>query len=673
MAISFSRPDPSSPAAVGAAQFTVGRRGFEQEEVRDFLRMVSAELARLQERERFLESELRALQTRGMSGPGVLDEETVTTLLGAETARVLTVAREAAQQMRTRAAEAAERLVREAGGDAARIREEAEIESSRHRSDVAVDVEAELELAKQQGREMVIEAREYREKVLAEMARRREAARHQIEKLIHGRDRLLGVFERASSVANDVVDDLKEFDDISAEIAKVSGINNTGGSTTPMPFDYEKEKDKHADDPPEFEEEIVVVVADEIAITDEIVIVERTEIQVTPIASASSAASMAEHPSTEPAKTEHIADVVQLFGKNRKQKGLDNASQVIEPPTLTPVVETPVVETPVVETPVVETPVVETPGVETPEIPSTSAPKKSVDDLFAKLRSTSISTVATETLASSKKIAVRKLEVVKELSATKESVKAEKSLAPAATPALKADAKPKVLVSKVDGAVFVKRQEVIDPLVVLLSRKVKRLLADEENSILTYLEIKKSIVALEKVLPASATHTQQYVEALAEDLMAAAMGGARSLSSSMKADLRKKITNAAVMSVLSKSIDETMVRPLRGRIQRCVEQSNGSREEMSNLVRSVYREWKMQRVETTIPDLARLAYSRGAYLVLDPDTPVCWMVDPDGPACADAEDNALAGATPLGTQFPTGDLHPIAHGGCRCLVTPFLR
>ncbi len=662
MAISFSRPDPSSPAAVGAAQFTVGRRGFEQEEVRDFLRMVSAELARLQERERFLESELRALQTRGMSGPGVLDEETVTILLGAETARVLTVAREAAQQMRTRAAEAAERLVREAGGDAARIRAEAEIESSRHRSDVAVDVEAELELAKQQGREMVIEAREYREKVLAEMARRREAARDQIEKLIHGRDRLLGVFERASSVANDVVDDLKEFDDISAEIAKVSGVNSAGNSVTSMPFDYEKEKDKHADDPPEFEEEIVVVVADEIVIVDETTEVHVTQIdltevddvktQVIPIASASSVASMAEHPSSEPAETEHIAEVVQLFGKNRKQKGSDNAPQVIEPPALTPVAEAPVAET--------------------PKVLSTPAPKKSVDDLFAKLRSTSISTVATEALASSKKAPVRKLEVVKDSSATKESAPIEKSPAPAATPAPKVTAKPKVVVPKVDGAVFVKRQEVIDPLIVLLSRKIKRLLADEENSILTYLEIKKSVVALEKVLPESATHTQQYVEALAEDLMAAAMGGARSLSSSMKADLRKKITNAAVISVLSKSIDETIVRPLRDRIQRCVEQSNGSREEMSSLVRSVYREWKMQRVETNIPDLARLAYSRGAYLVLDANTPVCWMVDPNGPACADAEDNALAGATPLGTQFPTGDLHPTAHGGCRCLVTPSL-
>ena len=124
MAISFSRPDPSSPAAVGSAQFSVVRRGFEQEEVRDLLRGVSAELARLQERERFLESELRAMQTRGLSAPGAIDEEMITALLGEETARVLTSAREAAKQQIARAAETAERLVREASSDAARIRQE---------------------------------------------------------------------------------------------------------------------------------------------------------------------------------------------------------------------------------------------------------------------------------------------------------------------------------------------------------------------------------------------------------------------------------------------------------------------------------------------------------------------------------------------------------------------
>jgi DivIVA domain-containing protein len=63
MAISFSRPDPSSPSAVATAAFTTSRKGYEQAEVREFLRMVAAELARLQEREKFLERELRTADT----------------------------------------------------------------------------------------------------------------------------------------------------------------------------------------------------------------------------------------------------------------------------------------------------------------------------------------------------------------------------------------------------------------------------------------------------------------------------------------------------------------------------------------------------------------------------------------------------------------------------------
>ncbi|NBQ99719.1 MAG: hypothetical protein EBT97_04570 [Actinobacteria bacterium] len=191
MAISFSRPDPSSPSAVAAASFPVVRRGFDQGDVRDFLSMVGAELGRLKERERFLEAELRSMQTRGLSGPGRLDEETVTTLLGEEAARVLTVARDASTQIRERAEESATRLVKDAAEDAARIRESAVAEAQRIRDDAAADAEAEIEMAKQQGRDMVNEAREYREKVLSELSRRRDAARNQIEQLLHGRDRLL--------------------------------------------------------------------------------------------------------------------------------------------------------------------------------------------------------------------------------------------------------------------------------------------------------------------------------------------------------------------------------------------------------------------------------------------------------------------------------------------------
>ena len=37
-------------------------------------------------------------------------------------------------------------------------------------------------------------------------------------------------------------------------------------------------------------------------------------------------------------------------------------------------------------------------------------------------------------------------------------------------------------------------------------------------------------------------------------------------------------------------------------------------------------------------DIARTAFGRGALAVLKPGTKVCWAVDPNGPACADAEE-----------------------------------
>jgi hypothetical protein len=49
---------------------------------------------------------------------------------------------------------------------------------------------------------------------------------------------------------------------------------------------------------------------------------------------------------------------------------------------------------------------------------------------------------------------------------------------------------------------------------------------------------------------------------------------------------------------------------------------------------------------------------------------VRWVVDDiDGP-CPDCDDNALAGPTPLGQPFPTGQVAPPAHPGCRCVLAP---
>lgn len=600
--------------------------------------MVSAEMSRLQERERFLESELRAMQTRGMSSPGALDEETVTSLLGEETARVLSVAREAAQQMRLRAAETAERLVREASADASRIRQEAELEAARKRADASADVENEIELAKQQGRDMVNEAREYRERVLAELARRRELAREQIESLIHARDRLVKAFERARVAANDVVGDLDEFEELSEEVARASQMH--APAQGPVFFDHTKVPDAipqrndetaSIETPTQVDEvdmaDVVEVVDEEVSVAESVV-EEVPVVEVSGVETTEETAQKAGHPSVEPASSEHIAEVVQLFGR-RETPPRVSATEPQEP-----------------------TPVEVEPS-EPKSNAKAPAPKRpSVDDLFAKLKQSSPAMVA---------------ESVKKDAKTPKQVESKPAAPKSEQP--KASV-PKPVVPKVNKELFLKRDETLAPQIVSLTRKFKRVLADEENAILTYLQGKKSAVALEKMVADAATQVQSHVEVVADEMHNVALSGAKSVAPGLKADLRKQVSKSAVMQTISKSIDDTIVRPIRERLQRCVEQSNGDREEMSSLVRSAYREWKMQKLDALVADLACLAYSRGAYLALPTGTPVCWMVDPNGPQCADAEDNALAGDTPLGSPFPTGHEHPIAHAGCRCLVAP---
>ena len=629
MAITFSRPDPSSPAAVGSAQFNVERRGYDQGEVRDFLRMVSAELARLQERERFLESEMRAMQTRGLSDPGVLDEATVTTLLGEETARVLSVAREAAQQMRARGAESAERLVREATAESARLREEAEIEVSRRRSDAVTDSESEIELAKQQGREMVNEARAYREKMLSELARRRELAKQQIEQLVRDRDRLMSAFERARLAANDVMGDLSEFDDAADELTRAlpEGVID---STIKNVVQFDREKFEDDESVPAVSDITTLPVDESIAMPVEVLEHEKVvepnievavvEEKVQPVMRQEVKPEIQPEADLEP-DDGHRAKVVQLFGRTSRR---------LHPSTDAPVSEAPVSELPVAEKPAVVNP-----------------KNSSVDDLFAKLRKAGADSVAGS---------VKQVEPI-----AKQPMKASPSVV---------ETRKAPVSAKPDAQIFSKRDDALTPMIEVLAKKLKRVLADEENAMLNYLQSKKAQVALEKVLPTFDSHVQSFVEATSKDLIEAAMAGAQSLSKSLKADLRKKISNTAVMQVMSKKLADEIVLPLRTRIQKCAEKSAGDSNEMSSLIRTVYREWKMQQVDKLVGDVTRLAYSRGAYLVLDAGTKVCWMVDPNGPPCADAEDNSLAGAIARGENFPTGHEHPVIHSGCRCLVVP---
>ena len=633
MAISFSRPDPSSPTAVAGATFPSSRRGFDQNEVRDFLRMVSAEISRQQERITFLERELLNSQQAGTAPQVELNEETITELLGEETARIVQAAREAAGKIKVRSEETATRLVREATDEAARVREDAELEAARVRQDAASDAEAEVLMAKQQGRDMVNEARAYRERVLADVARRRELAREQIEDLMHGRDRIVQVFDRARIATEDV---LRELDDVAEEPSEFVNLAPTTGpipiivqadeieareamrpavSSAPAFVPYDQDEDIAV-----MAEEVVIdrtaLIEEVVAIEEFIAIEEKVVEEQTPIA-----------PVVELVVEAPVSNVVPLFARQETTVVVADLDEDLEEDDDDDVNDPPLV--------IVEQ--------------KAKAVVPPADDIFAKLRRSGAESVAKEVATTQvKKVEPKKKPAEKKIEPVVEEI-IETSVEEAAT-----------------ATPFELRDEELAPVIAAMSRKLKRVLADEQNEVLDILRGKLPVKTLDAIVGPKTDHSARMLEALEASLKAAALAGAKSLSNASDKDLQKMV--ASQMAAINEFVIATVVAPLRERLSRSISQAAGDNAELTSLVRLVYREWKNQHVDTQIDNIAQTSFGRGAFAALTPGAKVCWKVDPNGPACADAEDNSLAGFVNAGEAFPTGHTHAPAHAGCRCAL-----
>ena len=206
-----------TPEQVVQHTFATSFRGYAEAEVRAFLKRVSEELVVARDREAELLDAIDALEEQ-LRSPRPLDESQLLDALGAETSRLLRSAREAADEIRTRAEEQAAQTAEAANADAERVRTEAdeffrsrteeaearatalvtEADERRRdpvgnggvspRSSASAEREAEelVEAARQQGREMLDEAKSTRERVLADLFRRRGLLQAQVDELRGG-------------------------------------------------------------------------------------------------------------------------------------------------------------------------------------------------------------------------------------------------------------------------------------------------------------------------------------------------------------------------------------------------------------------------------------------------------------------------------------------------------
>ena len=210
-----------------------------------------------------------------------------------------------------------------------------------------------------------------------------------------------------------------------------------------------------------------------------------------------------------------------------------------------------------------------------------------------------------------------------------------------------------------DAAVLHDRDTHLGPVERELGRRLKRVLADEQNEVFDLLRRDKPM-GLDDVVPAAGEHAQRYAAAALADLDVAALSGAASVD--------REVTGSC--SALASELGESLVEPMRERIARSLDECEGDVEDVTERLRSLYREWKGQRIGAAVRHYAAAAYAWGVYEATPSDAELRWLVDRTGEACPDADDNALASGVRKGEAFPTGVLCSPAHPDCRCLVVP---
>ena len=236
---------PIDPDRILDKTFATVKKGVDPVEVQRYLLQVSNQLKDSESRVSELERQLDQAR-RQSADHDPIDPSNLTKLLGEETTRVLDAAQSAAAEIRAKAEENVARLLHEAREESVRLREDAETLVTRRtqeaeqataqireyaetqRANAEAEAAAIIEASKQQGREMVQEAKEVRQRMLDDLANRRQALRQQIEQLQAGRDRLSAAYDivrETLAVATEELHVALPEGRLSAEVASLQSVD----------------------------------------------------------------------------------------------------------------------------------------------------------------------------------------------------------------------------------------------------------------------------------------------------------------------------------------------------------------------------------------------------------------------------------------------------------------
>ncbi|MGZ6962813.1 MAG: DivIVA domain-containing protein [Acidimicrobiia bacterium] len=613
-----------TPEEITNRGFASAFRGVSETEVRNFLRRVADEMVAMRDREADLLRQVEDLREQ-IRNPAPVTEEQLLSSLGEETARVLRSAQDAAEEIRKRSEERAGTLVREAQEESGRLREEAaqhaaartetaeqtaaeleaeataraaqlreeaeqEADALREltaretgevREQAAAIAESEIETAKTSGRALVEEARTVRERVLADLGRRRSLLQAQVDELRSGRDRLLDAYRVVKRTLSDATDAL----------AQVEARANAELAAPPQ----------HVSVPPvEGELEMLESVPGRAAASNEVDVTEidlerETVVVIDEPDAEATAVSENGRSADTPDAEDSGAAVDALFARLR-------ASHTADPgPASSLPAPAPAAASTSPETPA-ESPAEAPPAAEAPT-PGDQEPASVV----------------------------------------------------AVTPA--AEGRSEALTP--DDALRVERAEILEPLARDLARRAKRALQDQQNELLDKIRTIKGKVDPTEVLPATEEQEAAWGRVLEEPL-SSAYGTAYSGLAEDGADA------PPVPAELLAEIAKEMVEPWRQRLVSAIDGAAEDPDAITQRLGARYREYRGRELDDALGDALAAAWARGAFAAVPDGTMLRWVPAELG-RCPDCDDNALE-PTVRSAPFPTGQLFPPAHPGCRCFI-----
>jgi len=749
--VSISSSSPVSPDEIARKSFPAVRKGIDGEAVRAYLAKVATELRGALEREAILRERLAEAERR--AADPVLDEATLTKAIGLETAKILSTAHEAARNTVVKAEERAAEMIRQAEGvldeqvalaraEAGAIRAAAEQEAYEYagRAQAEADAMTEeahadavelLDATKEECRRMVAEARDLRNRTLADLVARRRTLRVQLEELRGGKDSLLQVVDslgasvehlrerlvtaeqEARLAAEDAGERAEEHaasDELGELEAELAAAGRALGEDAPV------HGEPASDAAPAVQGEAGAAVE---AATGEAAegvagggdhpgASRRSVDELFARIRASRAAEEAAQAGTVAAGAVEIAEAGES-AEAGETGGTAEAGEAGPETVAAEAGQSGVAETRAPAATETGEAVGETPPVEA-KAEGLAVPAAEADEHTAEYVAVAVEVEVIETADTSGSVnadetsadqpvegaeaaiapsggTVFDVEAL-ETGAAAEGAGPDGMVEPGATAAAEAEAVVPVriggdAITEPDVESLARRDHLLSPVTAKLGRALKRALQDDQNDLLNALRQATRKPVLDELAPVGG-QLQRFVAAAGEHLAKAYEVGAAFLvqgdsveGPSVSAPPPSETTSFQAGTALAAELADDLSSMLRQRIEEALSELDGSLEGSADAAGVAYREWKGSRVEGLAGDFTTRAFAVGELAVLESVAKgggplVRWAVEDDdgGGSCPDCDDNALAGPLVPGTGFPTGHVHPPVHPGCRCLLVP---